>query len=199
MIMKLSLQLEPRDLEAYSGFVHGGRAGLVVQRLLPVVLILGVAGFVAVQLNVVREPGNLYLPLLILGFFAFFTWRQRVATRKKGTALFQPMTLTLSDAGLASEAEGRSSTATWASVKGYYRSETHVFIMLDGLAGHIVPMRCLSGEGQVQQFLSELQSHTAELPPPGGKSTVLRAVLVWFILLLVVGFAWNLARVSSSP
>lgn len=166
--------------------------GMILQQMLPWVLIVSAVGFVAFKLDVFHRPSQVAFPLLIVGFFLFFMWRQRISVRKKGATLFAPMTLTVSDAGVTSEAEGRKSETSWSQVKGYVRSERHIFIMLDGLTGHIIPIRCLSGNEQLQEFLSELQAHTSQLPPQSCWPAVARAVVIWLVLLIILGVAWNL-------
>ncbi len=83
--MKLSLQLEPKDLEAYSAYVQGGPLGQIFQRAFPWLVIASVIAFVSVKLNVLQQPSRALFPVLIAGFFVFFMRRQRAAMRKKGT------------------------------------------------------------------------------------------------------------------
>jgi hypothetical protein len=183
--MQVSLQLEPKDLQIYAAFIRGGRAGVFIQRAMPWVLLVGGA-LLAIYLDVAHDPTALVLLLFFPGWWVvLFIWQRR-SMRRKGSAVFAPKTLIVGDSGMTTEGDMGTSTTNWSHVKGFVRGREHVFIMLDGLAGHIVPTRCFSGGTQLEEFLSELRSHTKELPPPSGT----KVVALWLALLAFLLASW---------
>lgn len=185
--MEIHYQPDPTDLEALNAFVHRGTlAGWLMKR--PAVFVGVLIVFLGAVLFRPDSPViSTLVVLLALGFFIFFWSRRHVALRKKGTAIFSPVALTTTAEGIQVAATGRSSTTTWLQVKGYGETATHIFVMIDALAGHVIPKRDLSPE-QLAALHSELRSYSKPLPSSAESryGGAFRLVLLWLVLLLAL-------------
>jgi hypothetical protein len=76
----------------------------------------------------------------------------------------------------------------WSHVKGYGETVEHVFIMLDSVAGQIVPKRCLSPE-DTAALVAELKERASQLPARPAAS--LSRLVVLAIVLVLVLFLLN--------
>jgi hypothetical protein len=191
--MEIKYQLAPRDLEALNAFAYRGTVlGLMYQRAFQVVglVIVGASAFVMA----LRNPSAMVWLLVFLAFFAFFWGYRHQGLRKRGTAVFAPNTLVTSPEWIESLAPGQTFRTAWDQIQGFAETTDHVFVMLDGLAGYVVPKRQLSKD-DLETFLGELRQRTHRLPgqPASQKKVVLLVVLAWLALALVF-FTWHMTQ-----
>ena len=193
--MEIRYQLEPADLEALTAFVHRGTpVGWALQRL-PWVVLVAVAVPTATQFDR-QHPWTSGVPIAIVALFCIFFWRRRHrGLKERGTALFAPSTLVLTPDSVLSSAPGRESRIAWSQVLGYGETDDHVFMMLDGLSGYVIPKRQL-GAKELSEFVSLLGRHTQVLARRGRdrSQTLFRVVLLWVVVLVVLFLAWHLAQ-----
>src|SRR5262245_45078854 len=108
---RVSVQLEPRDLDAFGAFFRGGGAGdFRFEISAPPLLVLGA---IAVAVASIMKYGALAILVgVLLGGSALvvFRWwatrKQHAHQRKQGTSYFTPCTITISDVGFQRDSEG---------------------------------------------------------------------------------------------
>ncbi len=193
--MEIKYQLEPRDLEWLTVFVHRGTPTALFLRALPWVGVLVAVGIGVTLFDPLRPMATVFPTSLFLGLMVFF-WRRRHRTlRKRGGALFAPCSLATSPEGITSNAPGRSGATAWSALQGYGETPRHFFLMLDGVMAFVVPKRDMSAE-QVAQFGSELATFSRALPKPANSGLwgAFRLVLLALLLLLVMFLAWRVGQ-----
>jgi len=194
--MEVRFQLEPKDYEALNAFVHRGTMlGCLVSHM-SVVGVMFVLMFAAWVFDSRQPVTSGFLVLLFAGFLVFFWRRRHRGLRSRGEATFATYTLSTSSEGIQMTAPGRSSSVAWSHVQGYGDTPEHVFIMLDGVAGQIVPKRCLSAEAAAA-LLAELNERASHLPahPKAASASPWRFVFFWIVLVIVVISVWYLSGV----
>jgi hypothetical protein len=194
--MQVSFQLEPEDYEALNAFVHRGTLlGWLVghMNVVGLIFMLVFAAWVFDRQHPITSGFSI---LLFTGFLVFFWRRRHRGLRKRGAATFATYTIGTSLEGIQTTAPGRSASLAWSHVQGYGDTAQHIFVMLDGVAGQVVPKRCLSGD-EVAALLGELKEHATQLPSrPKSTITLWRLVLLWVVLVMVVFLAWHFAQVQ---
>jgi YcxB-like protein len=195
--MEIEYQLEPRDLERLAIFVHRGTFSGWFLRFLPWIGLLVAVG-IAAKLADLRKPADILLALVFFAFLVYFWKRRHRAALKRGAAAFAPQTLSTSAEGLTSSAPGRSGTTAWSVLEGYGETPSHFFLMLDAVAGFVIPKRGLTPE-QVAAFAAELGAHARPLPKrvASGAGSLFRYVWLAVGLLFVVFMAWHFAQVQG--
>jgi hypothetical protein len=190
--MEIKYQLEPTDLEALTAFIHrGSLVGLVLRRL------PRFFGFLIIVLSAFffdpKRPLTTGVAILVaIGVLVFVWSRRHKGIRERGKAIFAPTTLTTFPESFQASSTARSSTVAWSQVQGYGETAGHIFIMLDGLAGYVIPKRQLSAEDS-QALKAELERYSRPLPaqPRSSSTALIRVLILWLALLTVLVIIWQ--------
>jgi hypothetical protein len=191
--MEIKYQLEPTDLEALTAFIHrGSLIGLLLPRLpwFFGFLLLVVGGAFVFD---PKRPVTTGLAILVaIGVLVFVWSRRHKGIRERGKAIFAPTTLTTFPESFQASSTARSSTVAWSQVQGYGETAGHIFIMLDGLAGYVIPKRHLSAEDS-QALRAELERYSRPLParPRTGATTLTRMFILWLALFAILLIIWQ--------
>jgi len=82
-----------------------------------------------------------------------------------------------------------------SAIRGYTQSANHIFVMLDRVAGQIIPKRGQSPES-LAAFVGEIQRYAE---PQGSPVSLtgrgLKWWVMWVILVAVILLVWHFARV----
>lgn len=93
-------------------------------------------------------------------FWGFFRWRFAGAlTPASGGALIGPRHISLDENGVAEESTNHRHQSTWSGVISVGETGEHVFLMVDRLAGYIVPKRAFRDSSGLEAFLVFARTH----------------------------------------
>ena len=112
-------------------------------------MVLGFIGVIGVNLLDIRT--NIHIPtavftlalFLILYAFYLTQYRKRMSPEPQGFVLGE-RTYVVDDSGIKDIRPYHESVTHWQGVVNVGETQSHVFLMLDKLAGHILPTRTLS-------------------------------------------------------
>jgi hypothetical protein len=111
-----------------------------------------------------------------------------------GSAMLGRTSLASSPEGLRFTAPNGVSEIPWSAIRGYTQTADHIFVMLDGVAGQIIPKRGQSPES-LAAFLGEIQRYAE---PQGGPASPIGRGLkwwaIWVILVAAILLVWHFAR-----
>jgi len=76
---------------------------------------------------------------------------------KKGEILGKK-TITISEDGITRKSEYNNSFQKWEGIKSLETSKKSIFIMVDNLAGFIIPKRSFKNESQMKEFIDTIKN-----------------------------------------
>jgi hypothetical protein len=114
-----------------------------------------------------------------------------------GSAMLGRTSLASSPESLRVTAPSGVSEIPWSGIRGYTQTADHIFVMLDGVAGQIIPKRGQSAES-LAAFVGEIQRYAepqGDPVSPIGRG--LKWWVMWVILVAVILLVWHFARIGK--
>ena len=88
-------------------------------------------------------------------FLTFFSWRlARALTPTAGGALIGHRHILLDEQGVTEESTSHRHQSAWLGIVSVGETRDHVFLMVDRLAGYIVPKRAFLDSSELEAFLA---------------------------------------------
>ena len=141
------------------------RSGGRVKFFLMAMALGAVTGFLVPRLSIFFHAPSFAIGVLIGMFWLLWVLRMQSAKMRPqndGIILGQ-LELILENEGLRHRSARHESFFQWQAVRRIDETKNHIFIMVDRVAGIIVPRRSFASSTEQQQFLAELKRHS--LPP----------------------------------
>lgn len=160
-------------LEDYQAFLKAITAQLkkIPPSPLSIALVIGfpvivgvAAGFLAKSAP--ENPNR--LPLLLIGFvcgvvflYAFAILFSKLQRKRllpsDGSYMLGPQEIEIREDGIRIASRSHESLFQWSLIAGPDVAKEHIFVMVDRLAGIIVPRRCFASEAEQEKFLEEVR------------------------------------------
>ncbi len=168
--MRIDVETTPEDFAAFSRFAtHRATAsGRGLLRFVKSLLLAAVCGVpLAVffkLLGLDTSPGGiLFGAVYSIGFILLSSHlnHRKLRPLVDGTVC-ERKAITLSDEGLRMSSPRAECLFRWPAVQCIGETQQHIFVMVDVVAGVILPKRCFSSATEAQGWLDELRRRTGK-------------------------------------
>jgi hypothetical protein len=103
----------------------------------------------------IHMPTAMLLVGAILVLYCFYRWKwSRGMVPLDHGALLAPRRLWIDDAGVGEESAHHRHFSAWAGIVAVHETDAHVFLMVDRLAGYILPKRAFTSAEALAEFTS---------------------------------------------
>lgn len=123
---------------------------------------VGLLLFLGMQLFAFRlhTPTAAVIVGIFLLFWGFFRWRFASAlTPAAEGGLIGPRHLALDENGVVEESRNHKHQSTWSGIVSVEETGEHVFLMVDRVAGYIVPKRAFRDSSGLEAFVTFARVH----------------------------------------
>jgi len=172
--MSIKTDITQEDYTAFVKYVARSVSATSGEKMVRIFIAIAVGfgiGFALSLLNLSSHPTT--LPAMLCGAFAgaFLLMvligqisrrqMQRMRPADDGVVLGS-QELFLEDAGIRQQSGHHQSVFRWTLIRAVAVTDRHVFVMVDRIAGIILPRRAFSSDGEREQFVSEIERRSGK-------------------------------------